>query len=121
MMSKWMIVAAAAAVMTLNAAAQAQSTQPALGTPSENVTSGALRARSPGTWVSRGISEHQEWNDRAFGTRGGADLPEINPLVGRVPRAIEVAVQGLLDFFLGLVDDFQAALLANRLGQTAGG
>lgn len=122
-MSRW-LMATMLTTLTMASTAMAQTTdptEPTLGAPRDNVTSGAISARAPGNWIRSGIANHQAWNDAAFRDFGGADIPEATPTPKRLPQAIAAAVQGLLDFFQGLVDDFQAALLANQLGQTAGG
>lgn len=62
-------------VLVIGGSAWAQTADPldlAAGTPAENVTSGRVSARAPGTWVRAAIARHNEWMGlRVTGPRFG--------------------------------------------------
>lgn len=81
--------------------------------PRNNVKAGALSANAPGNWVKAGVTNHTDFNTKAFDQFGGAtiDAPTEDE-ASLKQQMLPVLVDAFLNALDSLVATIQAAILA---------
>jgi len=84
--------------------------------PRNNVKGGALSARRPGTWLNRAASTHVERQNTMLKDFGGATPISEDQVKPPRRRVMTIAFfEGLFDFLIQLVQQYQMAIEASRL------
>lgn len=88
--------------------------------PRNNVKGGALSARNPGNWLNRAAGIHVERQTTMLKDFGGAEPISEDQVKPPRRRVMTIAfLEGMFDFLIQLVEQYQLAIEASRLASSS--